>query len=295
MSFVISPRQSLATDVESVHYKPFIVPDDRYDVVHIDVNFGHPLYTSLTDIVHITSRSEETVMVPLIPDGCMKLLFLFKEDDDIEGYFCGVFDEIRKIELKHGEQILLLSFLPGVGRNIMKSSGTGVLNMTVNLDDVAPWSKQVRTILANDNEFTERVKLISRVIKVKAAIEAPSYIVKNCTEQIIEAGGNIKMEELAEKMGFTARHIGKEFEKNLGISPKLFAQIVKLQVTMNRIVSDRDALLVDIAVDSGFFDHAHMNRMYKKMIHCSSGEFRKHFFNRFDYSGAEDLLASGQE
>ena len=44
---------------------------------------------------------------------------------------------------------------------------------------------------------------------------------------------------------------------------------------MTKILEDRNMLLVDIAIDSGFFDHAHMNRMYKKLIHCSSGDFRR--------------------
>jgi len=107
----------------------------------------------------------------------------------------------------------------------------------------------------------------------------------------LQTQGNIKVEELAEESGFTARHIGKMFERCVGISPKLYSQIIRLQLSMTRILEDRNMLLVDIAIDSGFFDHAHMNRMYKKLIHCSSGEFRKNFFNRLDYSTIDDYIS----
>ena len=40
----------------------------------------------------------------------------------------------------------------------------------------------------------------------------------------MQTQGNIKVEELAEESGFTARHIGKMFERCVGISPKLYSQ-----------------------------------------------------------------------
>ena len=85
------------------------------------------------------------------------------------------------------------------------------------------------------------------------------------------------------------------FERCVGVSPKLYSQIIRLQVSMNRILEDRDKLLVEIAMDCGFFDHAHMNRTYKKLIRCSSGEFRKHLFNNLDYTQIDDYISVNPE
>ena len=43
------------------------------------------------------------------------------------------------------------------------------------------------------------------------------------------------------------------FERCVGISPKLYSQIIRLQLSMTKILEDRNMLLVDIAIDSGFF------------------------------------------
>ena len=60
---------------------------------------------------------------------------------------------------------------------------------------------------------------------------------------------------------------------------------------MDRIIGERDTLLVDIAVDCGFFDHAHMNRTYRKLLRCSSGEFRKFMFKRLPYGKIENYIS----
>ena len=81
------------------------------------------------------------------------------------------------------------------------------------------------------------------------------------------------------------------FERCVGISPKLYSQIIRLQLSMTKIIEDKNTLLVDIAIDSGFFDHAHMNRMYKKLMHCSSGDFRKNLFSKLDYQHIDSYIS----
>ena len=52
MSFVISQKQYLAPTEERIQYEPFIIDDTGFEVEKIDVNFGHPLYTTVADILH---------------------------------------------------------------------------------------------------------------------------------------------------------------------------------------------------------------------------------------------------
>ena len=59
---------------------------------------------------------------------------------------------------------------------------------------------------------------------------------------------------------------------------------------MDKISDNEDARLVNIAVDSGYFDHAHMNRMYKKLVHCSSGEYKNNRFKNLDYNRIDSYI-----
>ena len=73
--------------------------------------------------------------------------------------------------------------------------------------------EQILSILERETHLVERIRLISKVIRVNLHSESNKYLIKYCTERILQTQGNIKVEELAEESGFTARHIGKMFER----------------------------------------------------------------------------------
>lgn len=292
MSFVISRKQHLAPTESRVQYDPIIFEEDGLEVERMDVTFGHPLYTAAADIFHIRSVTEEERFLPVVPDGCMALVFHGNEaQETVEAYICGVIDEIKKIRILPDDSYIFIRFLPGIGYSLLKEDANRLANRAVKIRDILEGASQILSILERETYLVERIRLISKVIRVYLQNEPDKYLVKYCTERIFQTQGNIKVEKLAEETGFTSRHIGKMFERCVGISPKLYSQIIRLQLSMNRILEDRDKLLVDIAVDSGFFDHAHMNRMYKKLVHCSSGDFRKNLFGRLDYSQIEDYIS----
>lgn len=290
MSFVISRKQFLAPSEEKTQYEPIVFDEEGFEVKRIDVSFGHPLYSIVADILYIKTNLNKSQVVPVIPDGCMALVFE-SNGEDTEIYFCGVIDEIKKLIVKPDYYYVFMRFLPGIGYEIVDQPASLLTNKSMSIRGMVPWGEQVAGILERDMELTERIRLISKIVRINVRSESNKYLVKYCTERIFQTQGNVRIESLSEETGFTSRHIGKTFEKCIGISPKLFSQIIRLQISMNRILEDRNALLVDIAIDSGFFDHAHMNRMYKKLIRCSSGEFRKNFFNRLDYSLIEEYIS----
>lgn len=292
MSFFISKKQYLAPNETRVQYTPLIFEEGGLEAEKVDVTFGHPLYALVADIFYITSVSDSEKQLPVVPDGCMALVFFgHRETKSVNSYICGVIDEIKKITIKPNDYYIFIRLLPGVGESFLNQPASKLTNKSIPLKGNLLAEGQIISILKRDTPIAERIRLISKVIRVNLHPKSNRYLIKYCTERILLAQGNIKIEELSNETGFTARHIGKLFERCVGISPKLYSQIIRLQISMARILEDKDTLLVDIAIDSGFFDHAHMNRMYKKFIHCSSGSFRKNLFDKLDYQQIEDYIS----
>ena len=75
MSFVISKKQYLAPNEARAQYEPLIFEEEGFEVNRIDVNFGHPLYTTVADVFHIRSVASDTRVLPMVPDGCVTMLF----------------------------------------------------------------------------------------------------------------------------------------------------------------------------------------------------------------------------
>lgn len=300
MSFVISNKQHLAPTEERMQYDPKVFVEEGIVIEKFDVAFGHPLYTSIIDMfmMKLDEGVDEGRYVPIVPDGCITLVFKgnFKDDEPSKGYLCGAIDEIKKIHIKPEEYYVFMRFIPGTGYSLIKN-GKGAVSIS---DSALPLKggvvgeDQILSILERDITGVEKTGLVSKVIRVNLQKEPDRYIIKYCTERIFESQGNVRVEDLAEETGFTARHIAKLFERCVGVSPKLYAQIIKLQASMDKIIKDENKKLVEIAVDSGFFDHAHMNRMYKKLIKTSSGEFKKNLLSKLDYTLIDDYISTSE-
>lgn len=300
MSFVISSKQHLAPTEERMKYDPKVFVDEGIKIEKYDVSFGHPLYTSIIDMFFICLKDgvEEGRYVPIVPDGCMAMVFKGRLDDEVttEGYLCGTIDEIKKIYLGPGEYYVFIRFIPGTGYSLIKNGKNAgdISDIAVPIKGGVMGEEQLISVLERDLPRIERAGLVSKIIRVNLQKEPDKYIIKYCTEKIYESQGNVKVEELAEATGFTARHIAKLFERCVGVSPKLYAQIIKLQASMDKIIEEGDKKLVEIAVDSGFFDHAHMNRMYKKLIKTSSGEFKKNLLSKLDFTLIDDYISTSE-
>lgn len=300
MSFVISSKQHLAPTEDRIQYEPIMLAFDGVMIHKLDISFGHPLYTAAVDILYIALEDgkNEGRYIPILPDGCMALVFKGKKvhDEPSQGFLCGTIDEIKRIYIGPEDYYVFIRFMPGTGYSLIKkgkNAGT-IANTAVSIKGGVVGEEQILPVLERDITLSERAGLISKVVRVNLQNEPERYIVNYCTERIFQSQGNVRVEELAHETGFTSRHIGKLFERCIGVSPKLYSQIIKLQTSMGKIVENDDKKLVEIALDSGFFDHAHMNRMYKKLIGISSGEFKKTMFSKLDYTLIDDYISTDE-
>lgn len=295
MSFVISNKQYLAPTEERIQYEPMSFEEEGITVERLDVSFGHPLYTAATEILYIESATSDRKYAPIIPDGCISLVLKGKKNSEepLKGYLCGVIDEIKKINVEPEDYYIIIRFMPGTGYSIIRQgkSANVISNQAITIADGMVGAEQIAPVLERDIQLIEKVGLISKMIRVCLQEEPERYIIKYCTDRIFESQGNVRIETLADETGFTSRHIGKLFERCIGVSPKLYSQIIKLQISMKRIILESSKPLMEIAVDCGFFDHAHMNRMYKKFIKLSTGEFRKALFSKLDYTFIDDYIS----
>ncbi len=298
MSFVISNKQYLAPTEERVQYEPMVFEEEGVTIQKLEVGFGHPLYTAAADILYIESNAQNSRYLPVIPDGCMALVFkgCRNNEEPAEGFLCGTIDEVKRLRLDPDDYYVFIRFMPGTGYSLIKSGkqANRISDIAVAVKGGVAGEEQILPVLERDLPFAERLGLISKIVRVNLQNEPDRYIVKYCTDRIFNSQGNVKVEELAKETGFTSRHIGKIFERCVGVSPKLYSQIIKLQTSMNEIIGS-DKPLMEIAMDNGFFDHAHMNRMYKKFIRIPTGEFRKTLFAKLNYELLEDYISVSEE
>ena len=96
--------------------------------------------------------------------------------------------------------------------------------------------------------------------------------------------GADRIEDVARALGWPRRRIERLFARDLGIPPKLFARIVRLNAVLARLDEPRREDMVDLALEAGYFDQPHLLRDFRELAGRSpraprarDGELARHF------------------
>jgi AraC-like DNA-binding protein len=262
-----------------------------------EVTFGKPLYTFIADFLEISPNISDTsgkgFDFPIIPDGCASIIMILN-GSEARGYLCGAVDEIHKIKLYENETAFIARYLPGGARSFLREPLSSYTNRSSALSEVCSNYSFLISAFAKASSFSERLLAFSKVMRPQYLDRKEAhYLLSYCVDKIYDKNGNIKVSDLSKETGFSERYIGKIFDQWVGISPKLYAEVMRFQFSLEQLKlaeTEPQGILLDAALDSGFFDHAHMNRCYQRFLHCTTGALSKHGFEGLKLSDIPSLV-----
>jgi len=87
--------------------------------------------------------------------------------------------------------------------------------------------------------------------------------------------GNLKsIPEIAKDHHMSHRSLNRLFQREMGISPEKYRMIARFRFAVNeRILSNRDSMLTEIAYDSGYLDQPYMIKCFRKLTGLSPRAF----------------------
>jgi AraC-like DNA-binding protein len=79
--------------------------------------------------------------------------------------------------------------------------------------------------------------------------------------------------EVTDKIGFSARHFNQLFRDQVGLTPKLFCRVRRLQQVLDRVLSKDRVDWADVAIACGYFDQAHFIHDFQKLANCTPTDY----------------------
>jgi len=82
---------------------------------------------------------------------------------------------------------------------------------------------------------------------------------------ILRTGGRGSIDELALRVGMTGRHAHRRFMADVGLAPKAYARIVRMNAAIAAKQRRRNAAWIEIAHACGYADQAHLVREFRAL------------------------------
>jgi len=161
--------------------------------------------------------------------------------------------------------------------SLFKVSADELNNSTIDLADF--YGSEVRDIedlLHSAKTSREIIAVIEKFLLKKITAAHPADVAFNQAVSLIyQNKGIVTVEGLLKVIPITERQLQRKFKQHIGINPKKFADVIKLQHFLKRLKNHPpDDKLASIVYDSGYYDQAHLNNWFKKSAGVTPLQYR---------------------
>ena len=111
---------------------------------------------------------------------------------------------------------------------------------------------------------------VGRLQKLSGSVEAFSDVVAHLHENFAD---RLSSTELAEMSGLSVSHFERRFRRAFGTSPRQYLVRIRVE-NAARLLRETDKSVSEVALDCGFYDHAHFSRSFRKIMQRSPSDYR---------------------
>lgn len=96
---------------------------------------------------------------------------------------------------------------------------------------------------------------------------------RTALEQLYSTQGQIRMSTLAANCGLSLRQFERRFKQRIGVSPKVFARLLRFEALLISLIQEPASSLADVASHLGYQDQAHVIHEFKTWASCTPTAF----------------------
>lgn len=214
------------------------------------------LKSFFTEIAKFEVKEKKKLNFQLLLDYTSSLLIFYNgKTQKLSAKTAGFRDKKISLNLTENSFVFLLKFKPEVFYILNEGKIEKFKNKLTAFTDIKfgdskiPEDKILQIII----KYFERKKIDFSSVKKHVVDVINTIVLKNGTYKADETGA------------VSIRQLQRDFKKVTGFSPKEFSSIVRINSLTSELVKENVSLR-DIFFDFGFYDQAHFNKEFKKII-----------------------------
>ena len=186
------------------------------------------------------------------------------DNDRFASFAAGLYAGPVVIESFGGACCVQVNFTPLGARRFFRLPMSELTNSMVVLDDVlGSEGIALRERLGNAPDWAARFDIAEAFVasRLENAAETPLQIAW-AYDRIVASGGRTRIASLAERLGWSRKHLAGKFSDAIGIGPKTLSRIVRFNRALS-LSRQPAADWADVAADCGYADQAHLVREFR--------------------------------
>jgi AraC-like DNA-binding protein len=168
---------------------------------------------------------------------------------------------------------LQLALTPAAARALLGLPPGELASMLVNLDDILGRPvRQLTDQLRESPTWASRFEVIERVLLERwghGPVPEPRAELGWAWRRLRETAGGIGVQELAQQVGWSRRHLTDRFTAEYGLAPKVAARVMRFEQAVGRLKRDPTIRLAELSAELGYADQAHLTREWNAIAGCS--------------------------
>jgi len=253
----------------------------------------HPLlrnyiahYTFSFPIPHTKdSYNREAKDLTLIPDasGCMIYTY---SNGHLSQHLWGPTTKIVNVKNEPDSNIhrFFIEFLPGGLYAITGIPQSELSDRQYTINEVdSPLSLPLMHIIEASKNLNEVVSKMNafflRTIDARNKVHIPLLPI---ISHIKYYKGNLQIKNLAQDAFISQRHLGRLFERHIGMNAKQFTRLVRINKAVDLYKTGLYATSSEVAQALGFFDESHLIRDFKELCNTTPNVFLKNMSNFYN-------------
>jgi AraC-like DNA-binding protein len=181
------------------------------------------------------------------------------------GSFVGGVDE-RCAVIEHDGTMrgVQVDLSPLAARMIFRASMSSLAHEVVALEDLL--GRDARLLderLAEASSWQQRFELVETLLAARLqAAQPPPADVDWAWRRLVASGGALRVEQLANGLGCSRKHLAARFREHVGVPPKLLARMLRFRRAVDMLGSG--AGIAQVAAACGYYDQAHLDRDFRE-------------------------------
>jgi AraC-like DNA-binding protein len=240
------------------------------------------IYSFIEEIVTFPVLNTQSVSQIVLPDNSIHMAFYEGHGISMDtgsteiplsgNYLCGHLTSRKHFFLPEGSNVTAIKFKSWANSLIFGINLYDIIDQNIPFADFLP-DNALLPFSSDQLDTGEKITSLLAFLNRKVSAEKFSPGILNAICRIENSHGNLRVNELADQIGYSRRNLERRFKEFTGITIKKFINNTRFQFAL--MLLRRGTVSSDIIYACGYFDQAHFIEEFKNVTGVTPGQFIK--------------------